>query len=455
MLQTSSAEQPAYYEDQGEGFDLSSILGIAKRRFAYFLVPFLVVLMLGTGIVAIQRPIFRAEGKILVESPEIPADLVRPTITELADERIQVIEQRLMARDNLLAIVSKYNLFPRERASMSGTDLLEMMRNRTDIKPIALDSTFSRQNTAIAFTLSFDYEVPELAAQVANDFLTSILSEDASTRTNNASETTKFLEREVKRLQTEHDAVVAQIEVQKERPPDQAQTDSETLKTQQKTLASLQADLTEKSTIYSAEHPAIKNLKKQIAAIKQDIATAPQTAPASATGNQQPADVATEVLTQQRLELERSLDDANRKLTTAKLGESMERGEKGERLRVIEQPSVPSKPVRPKKLKWFAASFALAAMVGAGCVLLAELLDGSIRGRKELFGVVDRSLIIALPYIATAGEQTRKRRKLVLLCAAMVIALAAAIAFAVIKGISIDFSGLDRSWVDALRQILH
>jgi uncharacterized protein involved in exopolysaccharide biosynthesis len=455
MLQSYSAEQPAYYEDQSEGFDLSYFLGIIKRRLAYFLIPFLVILMVGSAIVVIQRPVFRAEGKILVESPEIPADLVRPTITELAEERIQVIQQRLMARDNLLAIVNKYNLFPRERSWMSGTDLLDMMRERTEIKPVSLDSTSARSNNiAIAFNLSFDYEVPELAARVANEFLTSILSQDASTRTNSASETTKFLEREVKRLQSDHDAVVTQIEAQKQRPPDPAQTDSDELKSQQKTLSGLQAELTEKSAIYSAEHPAIKNLKKQIAAVKHDIASAPQTASA-APANQPSADVATEVLSQQRIELERSLDEATRKLTTARLGESMERGEKGERLRVIEQPSVPSKPVRPKRVKWFGVTFALAAIAGAGCIMLVEMLDGSIRGRRELFSIVDKNIIITLPYLATEGEQSRKRRNLIMLCGALVAALAGAIAFAVIKGISVDFSLFDRSGIDALSRILH
>ena len=454
MLQTLSAEQPAYFEEQGEDLDLAYFLGILKRRAAYFLIPFLLVLMVGSAIVAIQRPIFRAEGKILVRSPEIPPDLVRPTITEVANERIQVIQQRLMARDNLLSLVSKYNLFPRERAWMSGTELLDIMRERTEIKPIDLDAQISRPNSpAIAFTLSFDYEVPELAAKVANDFLTSILSEDASTRTNNASETTKFLQREVKRLQSEHDAVVGQIEAQKQRPPDPAQTDSEELKAQMKTLASLQAELTEKSSIYSAEHPAVKNLRKQIAALKHDIAAAPQPS-ASASGTPQSGDVATEVLTQKRLELERSLDEANRKLTTARLGESMERGEKGERLRVIEQPSVPQKPARPKRAKWFAVAFAAAAAIGAGCVFLVEMLDSSIRGRRQLAGVVDRTLIVSLPYIATDGEQYRKRRKLILLCIALVGILAGAIAYAIVKGITVDFSWLDRSWVDALTRVL-
>ena len=54
----------------------------------------------------------RPKGEILVESPEIPTDLVEPTVTAAATERIQVIQQRLMARDSLLPIVEKFNLFP-------------------------------------------------------------------------------------------------------------------------------------------------------------------------------------------------------------------------------------------------------------------------------------------------------------------------------------------------------
>src|SRR5665213_234720 len=140
MLQNYSSPQPVLYEERGPNFDLSYFIGILKRRILYFAIPFLVVLMLGSAIVVIQRPIYRAEGKILVESPEIPPDLVHPTITEVADERVQVIQQRIMARDNLSAVVNKYNLFPRERESMSSNELLELIRSRMEIKPVELDA---------------------------------------------------------------------------------------------------------------------------------------------------------------------------------------------------------------------------------------------------------------------------------------------------------------------------
>jgi capsular polysaccharide biosynthesis protein len=454
MAQTYSPQHSALYEDRGQSFDLSHLVAILRRRAPYFVIPFLLIVMVGFAVVAIQRPIYRAQGKILVESPEIPPDLVHPTITEVASQRVQVIQQRIMARDNLMAVVNKYNLFPHERQWMSGTELLDLVRSRMEIKPVELDAeTAVPGNPTIAFTLSFDYEVPSIAMGVANEFLTSILSEDADTRTNNAAGTTEFLQHEVKRLQDAHDGIVAQIAAAKQQPPDKEQAQSQETQAQIKELADADTELAQASAVYSDEHPVIKNLKKKIATLKREVAAAPvieSTAdPAPSTA------VNLLVLQRQETDLSQSLEDANRKLTTARLGESMERGQQGERLQVIEQPSLPQKSVRPQKLKWFAVAFALAGVIGAGCVFAVEMLDGSIRGSRDLIRVVDRHLMVTIPYLATPGEQYRKRRNLILLCTAMVTVLAAATALAVIEGVSIDFTWLDRSWLDALTRLLH
>ncbi len=454
MLQTYGSAQSALYEDRGQSFDLAFLIGILKRRILFFAIPFLLIAMLGFGVVAIQRPIYRAEGKILVQSPEIPPDLVHPTITEVADERVQVIKQRIMARDDLMAVVNKFNLFPRERGWMSSTELLDLVRSRMEIQPVALDAqTVIPGKPTIAFTLTFDYEVPALAMGVANEFLTSILSQDANTRTSNAAETTQFLDREVKRLQSAHDAVIAQLQAAKQRPPDQEQAQSEEAKAQLKDLADAETSLTQALAVYSDEYPIVRNLRKKIAALKHSIAATPQSPPAA--NKSAVADVNVVALERQEADLDKSLEEANRKLNTARLGESMERGQQGERLEVIEQPSLPQKPVRPQRLKWYAVAFALAGMIGAGTVVIAEMLDGSIRGIRDLSGIIDRHLIVSIPYLSTPGEDSRRRRKLVLLCVGLVAVLAAAIAGAVIKGVSIDFSWFDRPLLDSLTRVLH
>src|SRR3974390_1514258 len=103
MLQTLSPAQQAISEERSQGLDLRYLLGILKRRIFWFAIPFVLLSIIGAGVVAVQRPIYHAEGKVLVESPEIPTNLVQPTVTAAATERLQVIQQRIMTADNLLS----------------------------------------------------------------------------------------------------------------------------------------------------------------------------------------------------------------------------------------------------------------------------------------------------------------------------------------------------------------
>lgn len=456
MLETYGSQQSVLYEERSQSPDfsyyLSYFIGILKRRFWYFVIPFSLIATLGYVVIKIQRPIYRAEGKILIEAPAIPPDLVRPTVSEVVDQGIAILKQRVTARDNLIAVMNKYNLFPNERKLLSATQLIDLMRARIELKPLQLELAQPNSPT-IAFTLSFEYEDPNLATNVTSEFLTEILNDDASRRTSNATETTKFLESEVKRLQGEHDAIVVRIEALQDRPPDPQQTVSDEVKVQRKSLADLEADLVQKSSVYSDEHPIVKDLKRKIAALKRAIAAAPQAT--AATDKDEKTDVVAEILKQQQLSLEKSLDDANSKLTVARLGETLERNQQAQHLRLIEQPVVPLSPVRPKKFKWFAMAIGLAGMIGGASVVAAEMLDRSIRTTRDLAGIVDGNLIVTIPYVSTPDEERRKRRKLVLLWATLVVVLLAAIVFADLSQTSIDFAGLGQYWMNTLTRLSH
>ena len=201
----------AAYEGSQQGLDLQQYTAILRRRWAFLLIPFVLILAGGVAVVALMRPVYLAEGKILVESQQIPTDLVRPTITATANERIQVIEQRIMIRDNLLAIVDKFQMFPEQRSHLSTTQLLDMMRERTHISTYALNQSRRGEGLTIALTIGFEYEQPQTAMLVANELITLILAEDARNRASRAQETTNFLAQEVKRLDGALGTVDAQI----------------------------------------------------------------------------------------------------------------------------------------------------------------------------------------------------------------------------------------------------
>src|SRR6266436_9541932 len=217
---TGQQFRPAsYQEEAGQSHFLqpSYYWQLIKRRALYFIIPFILMLPVGLAVAVLLPATYLSEGKILVQSQQIPTELVRPTVTSAAQERIQVIEQRTMTRDNLLAIVDKFKLFPERRALMSPTQLVELMKKSIKIEPVVQSLAFTRStlNPTVIFTVGFEYSDPQNAARVANELVTRILNEDLRDRTSRATDTSKFLAREVQRLQSESSLIDAKIALAK------------------------------------------------------------------------------------------------------------------------------------------------------------------------------------------------------------------------------------------------
>ena len=451
MLQSLSASPQDIVEPPEQNVGLEYYLAIAKRRLFYFLIPFLLALLLGSLVIAIQRPIYRAAGKILVESQDIPKDLVKPTITDTANQRIQVIQQRSMTRDNLVKIVRKFGLFPKEQRWMSESQLLDLMKARTKLELIDLDLPglqWQQMGNTIAFTLSFDYEDPGVAAQVTNEFLTGILNDDAVNRTNRAAETTRFMEQEVKRLQGNVATTQAKITEEELKPPDPVKEIPEQYRLQREELTRMKLELVQKTATYSSEYPEVKSLKKKIAAIEKAVADAPKDQPPPPK-----TDHGLGLLRQQLTANVLQLDEANRKLSDARLGQSLESNQQSERLQVIEQPVAPQQPIKPNRPKLFALVFALSTMGGLAMVMLAEAFDKSIHGSQDLAGIVDSRLVLAIPYIATAAEGRRKRTRMTLLLGSIATIILGALAVALYLGVELPSWGGDQAWLERLTHL--
>ena len=137
MLDRSHAQAPFELDDQAS-LDPLYYYEILKKRKFYGLIPFVCVFAIGSAVTMLWPPIYQSEGKILVESQQIPIDLVRPTVTASASERVATIQQRVMTRDNLLKIADKYQMFADQSSKLSRTDILDLMRANTIVKPVEL-----------------------------------------------------------------------------------------------------------------------------------------------------------------------------------------------------------------------------------------------------------------------------------------------------------------------------
>jgi protein tyrosine kinase modulator len=421
----------------GQSLNVGHYIGVLKRRFFYFLFPFGLISILGLYVAAIQKPNYLSEGKILVESQSIAPDLVKLIATATATERIQLIQQRVLTRENLLSVANKFGLFPNQAG------IVDSMRKSTQIKSADIEGQTRQGNPAAAFTVGFEYNSPELAMRVASEFITLILNEDERSRTSRSTEAVKILTGETKDIEDRLESTQAQISEISRRPQEVIPEVPEQQKSQLTALAALRAELVQKSSIYSEAHPAVIALKKRVSAMEKSLME-PAKVPAKAASNQ--ADDL-ETLKRQRESLEKRLADANSRLATARLNEKIDRDQQFGRVQVLETPALPLRPEKSGRLKLVGMAFAAAAVLGLGAALGTELLDGSIRGRHQLLGVMPRPLIVSIPYIETRSDINRARWRLMfaIMSTALVLAVLGGLAAAIVLSLPVDLSLFDKA----------
>lgn len=184
---------------------IADYLDIIRRRKYWVIFPAL-ILMIATVAVAYLLPkAYKSEGLILIESQEIPSDLIKSTVTSYADQRIQVIKQRIMTTAKVMAIVNKYNLYPESRKKTPPSEIVAMFREAIAVTMVDANVTDPRSGrtgmASIAFRVSFIDESAVVAQQVANELVTEFLNENVQTRTNRAAETKKFLQEEANKFE--------------------------------------------------------------------------------------------------------------------------------------------------------------------------------------------------------------------------------------------------------------
>ncbi len=285
---------------------------LAKKN--YFLLPFLLLLIVGTTVVLQLPRTYYSQAVLIVEGQQIPSTLVPATVT---NERLQLIEQRVLARDSLLGLADRHDLFPALAQALSKSKFADVIRlaiTITSETPEGADPT----SASSVVHVGFKYGDPKVAAAVTADLIDMLMNETKRIRVSRATETAQFLTRETEDLEAKlkqkeayRDKFVEEnkdvmpnrvpqllIELQ-ERERDlsgletaiasqneevsllQAQLrlgieNSADATRRRAQLAQLQTQINEKLLIYSESHPQIRALKQKIDLLKSQAANPPE-----------------------------------------------------------------------------------------------------------------------------------------------------------------------------------
>ncbi len=251
---------------------MSGYMAIVKRRKWSLILPFIII-FLTAGIIAMSLPsIYKSQSTILIEEQDIPADFVMNTVTSFAEQRLQVIHQRIMSFTRLYEIISRFNLYQELRDNWTSEEIVAKMREDIHLEPISAeinDRRTGRPSTAtIAFTLSYEGRNPDTVQRVTDVMTSLFLEENLKVREKQATETSEFLEREMEKVKTKLAELESQMSAFKtghiNELPDLLQVNMQSLNNMESTIARLNEQL---RSLKEREG----YLQTQLASIPQDI----------------------------------------------------------------------------------------------------------------------------------------------------------------------------------------
>jgi polysaccharide chain length determinant protein (PEP-CTERM system associated) len=196
--------------------------------------------------------------------------------------------------------------------------------------------------------------------------------------------------------------------------------------------AALQAELARLQSRYTDKHPDIIKIKQQLKDLEANGTTSADEAPAARREPTQITDVRreientaadigriqSEIMTYERrvestpkreqelMALQRDYENLqesyssllNRKLE-ADISVNMERKQKGEQFRVLDQARLPKRPVEPNMQMLFLITIAAGIGLGGGIIFLLEYMNAGFRSPKEVELTLDLPMIALLPFI--------------------------------------------------------
>jgi polysaccharide chain length determinant protein (PEP-CTERM system associated) len=266
---------------------------------------------------------YTSSTMVLVEPPAVSQEVIPTVVNEDLYRHLSSMQEQILSRSRLQAIITKFNLYSKERSSQDMESLVERLKKAIDVELIQpMPGSTNRQPPG--FHISVTIYDPELAQQICMEITSLFIEQNTNSRMTEVKHTTDFLTQELDEAKAnldQQDAKLAQFQRQyqgslpEEQPSNlglltsmnsqleaatqalsRAQQDKAfnesllaqqevTLKTQstsapntdtlEQELETLQGQLTALLAKYTPEHPDVIKTKTEMEEIKKRMAAAP------------------------------------------------------------------------------------------------------------------------------------------------------------------------------------
>lgn len=400
---------------------LDEVASWLRRRMSMIL--FVILLGVAAGVVAAVNSdrVYRASAVIQVLNPVIdPRD---PDAANTVVRRVQAVEQRIMARDNLLELGERHGMF--DGLGLSPTERMIMMRQSIGIEAVAAaQAGFTRDGSLSALIISASARTAEAASALANDLAADVVQENDVARRTRAQSALRFftaeearlegmiveLESEIAAYQAENEAFMpgalslrrdemgrlseGRLEAQREIA--QYRAERSTLDGETGRAVTLRR-ISQLDDLISQKTQEVDSLNARIDEIRYHFVRGTE------------VDRELSSLNRRMTQLQGQLTNAAERRREAEIGARLEGDDQSERFVLLEAALPPDYPIsRSRKVIVMAAAVA-GTILGLGLAYAAEWLNPVLRTSA----MVERSLqlrpVISLPFQMPARERRRRR----------------------------------------------
>jgi len=457
----------------GPGF-LSYLPAILWQRRWWMIVPAIAGIVGSIAAALLIPPRYQATAVMLVQSSQLPDEVIGGLNDSLIERRIEGIRQRVTSRPDLLELINRHGLYSDRRSSDPLSVIIEDMRSSISLSPSTVDlPTRGSDQRTVAFQLAFEYGEAPPAQAVVQDLMDRILELDAGGNLEQATNTAQFLEDQARGLEqqiTEVESQIADINtryggvlgsggafigggggsydvqiaaLQRDNASLIAQKDAaQSSDTRDPVVLGAEAALAAARAVYAESHPDVviaqqrleearalarsNSQKLPLDSIDQQITfNNSQIAQLRAAKAQEQAQISSQLSSQARAPLiqqqitalQQRLSGLNGqyqrvqdRLLSARAGVRAEDEQMGQRLAVVEPPIIPDEPIWPDRLLILAAGIGGGFGLGLLLAAVVELLNRPIRDPKALAAISGVPSLGVVPTIDDIRPGMRRPR---------------------------------------------
>jgi len=189
---------------------------------------------LGLGATMMLPKKFTSQSRVQIQEQSVSTDFVKPVLTEATNARLASMQEQILSRTQLQAMIEKFGLYQPDRGKMHIEELVSKLRKAIEVT--APDTVLGVQSRQLAgFYINVTFDNPEVAQRVCSEITNKFMEQNVKYMNDKTKQAADFLgdqAEEAKRKLDEQDVKLAEFKTKYMGSlPDQQQANLSVLQT--------------------------------------------------------------------------------------------------------------------------------------------------------------------------------------------------------------------------------